>query len=69
VELRDHHCGIASVEHRNPFHAPQFGFTQLYRKDTVQYSRARVVLSYVARESGYRFRRLHLLVSQVESCD
>ncbi|MGA3119044.1 MAG: hypothetical protein ABSF90_32070, partial [Syntrophobacteraceae bacterium] len=34
VELRDHHCGIASVEHRNPFHAPQFGFTQLYRKDT-----------------------------------
>lgn len=34
MELRDHHCGIASVEHRNPFHAPQFGFTQLYRKDT-----------------------------------
>ncbi|MGD0663985.1 MAG: hypothetical protein ABSD38_38615, partial [Syntrophorhabdales bacterium] len=36
VELRDHHCGIASVEHRNPFHAPQFGFTQLYRKDTIE---------------------------------
>ncbi|MGD0662376.1 MAG: IS110 family transposase, partial [Syntrophorhabdales bacterium] len=41
VELRDHHCGIASVEHRNPFHAPQFGFTQLYRKDTTDTLKAR----------------------------